>query len=500
MINIIERTTAFLKKVTSWYEKRNTEQAVRTLYSKQKYLAGFFNGFNTFLDHFTKYGAVITLALSITSFVGLSMTPGGWILVGASMLIGGIVLAAQSIFSYLDKSKKLIEAVETRDAHERQIKDLAKEIEHQYAQHDALEKELETLRQSAENLGISTDLKTTNTPPSNAKIKPIESPPNAEKENPFIQTLKNIAIYVATPFVALAQPFIRLTQLLLPQLKELINTTSPIQKRFKEFAAVLTFVTTAFTGLFTWMSSLLGGGLAQLSFLQTMTALTASLTPVGLGLICATILLTSASLLLNKIFFKDPHEQLIKELEEKREVHIDSLNQNHLLLSQIESKNELLKEKVQLLTLKIELAQNALKDKEQNKPRVIEADESKELLERPTTVNDNSSASRIDMKQKLADDIHHLQRYIQWYQEQLSKLERKEVLEKSDEDISSKDLNSLELASQVTPPLSSAITEPNVRNGERRGKSSLQKLSIFKNDVGVSDSDESLTPKKISPV
>lgn len=151
---------------------------------------------------------------------------------------------------------------------------------------------------------------------------------------------------LATPFIALAQPFIKLPQLLVPQLQELMGATTPIQQRFKELAAVLTFVTTAFTGLFTWMSSLLGGGITQLSFLQTLSALTASLTPVGLGLICATILLTSASLLLNKIFFKDPHEQLTKELEEKREVHIDSLNQNHLLLSQIESKNEYLKEKL----------------------------------------------------------------------------------------------------------------------------------------------------------
>lgn len=181
-MKIIEQTTAFLKKVTSWYEKRNTEQAVRTLYSKQKYLAGFFNGFNTFLDHFTKYGAVITLALSITSFLGFSMTPGGWMIVGASMLIGGIVLAANSIFSYLDKTKKLIEAIETRDAHERQIKDLAKEIELQYAQHDALEKELETLRHSAENFNISKDLETASILPVNAKIKPIEENKNAEKK------------------------------------------------------------------------------------------------------------------------------------------------------------------------------------------------------------------------------------------------------------------------------------------------------------------------------
>ncbi|MDR3504442.1 MAG: hypothetical protein P4L79_17890 [Legionella sp.] len=497
MIKIIERATALLKKVTSWYEKRNTEQAVKTLYSKQKYLAGFFNGFNTFLDHFTKYGAVITLALSVASFLGFSMTPVGWITVGAAMLIGGMVLAGHSIYSYLDKSKKLMESVETRDAHERQIKDLAKEIELQYAQHDALEKELETLRQSAENLGISIDLETTSAPPFKAKIKPIESESaqNGEKENQFIQALKNVAIYVATPFIVLAQPFIKLAQLLRPQLKELMDATSPIQKRFKEFAAVLTFVTTAFTGLFTWMSSLLGGGITQLSFLQTLTSLTASLTPVGLGLICATILLTSASLLLNKIFFKDPHEQLTKELEEKREVHIDSLNQNHLLLSQIESKNGYLKEKVKLLTLKIDLVQNALKDKEHNKRRVIDADESKELLEHSTTANDPSSTSETSLKQKLTDNIHSLQRYIQWYQEQLIKLERKETLEKSDEYISSEEDNSLELTSQASLPLPRAAI-----NSEGRAKSPLQRLSMFKNDGVVSDNAESLTPKKISPV
>ncbi|WP_428412846.1 hypothetical protein, partial [Legionella sp.] len=269
-MKIIERTTALLKKVTSWYEKRNTEQAVKMLYSKQKYLAGFFTGFNTFLDHFTKYGAVITLALSVSSFLGFSMTPVGWIAVGSAMLIGGVVLAGHSIYSYLNKSKKLMEAIETRDAHERQIKSLAKEIELQYAEHDVLEKELGILRQTAEKLGISPDLEIPNTSSVNIKKEPTESTQNTEIEHQFIQALKNLGTYVAIPFIALGQLFNQIVQgLKLPQLNELKNATSPIQQRFKEFAAVLTFVTTAFTGLFTWLSSLLGGGLTQLSFIQT---------------------------------------------------------------------------------------------------------------------------------------------------------------------------------------------------------------------------------------
>lgn len=497
---MIERVTALLKKVTSWYEKRNTEQAVKMLYSKQKYLAGFFTGFNTFLDHFTKYGAVITLALSVSSFLGFAMTPAGWIAVGSAMLIGGAVLAGHSIYSYLNKSQKLMEAIETRDAHESQIKSLAKEIELQYAQHDVLERELESLRQSAESLGISSDIEPPNTSSVNIKKEPIDNIKNTEKEHYFLQALKNLASYIAIPFIALGQLFDQMLRLLkLPQLKELINATSPIQTRLKEFAAVLTFVTTAFTGLFTWLSSLLGGGLTQLSFLQTSSVLAASLSPISLAIIGVTLLFISASLLLNKVFFHDPHEQLTKELEERREVLIDSLNQNHLLLSQIEYKNDSLKEKVKLLTLKIDLLQSALKDKEENKRPIVESHESRELAELFSASKDTSNPSNeTELKQKLSDNINSLQKLLQRYQKQLSELEGKEVLES--EESSSKELNSPELANQNTPSLPNVPIEFNGQNNERRGNSPLQKLSMFRKEPVVSDGGESLVPKNPSPL
>ncbi|MFJ1267378.1 hypothetical protein ACD661_02270 [Legionella lytica] len=487
MIKIIERTTALLKKVTSWYEKRNTEQAVKTLYSKQKYLAGFFTGFNTFLDHFTKYGAVITLALSVSSFLGFSMTPVGWITVGSAMLIGGIVLAAHSVYSYLDKSQKIMEAIETRDAHESQIKSLAQEIERQYAENDVLEKELRILRQSAEKLGISSELEIPSTSSANIQREPIDIAQNTEKKHTLIQTLKNLALYVATPFIVAGQFFNQWLQRLLPQLSELITATSPIQKRFKEFAAVLTFVTTAFTGLFTWLSSSLGGGLTQLSFLQTSAILAASLSPVTIGLIGAALLLVSGSLLLNKVFFSDPHEQLTTQLEERRVVLIDSLNQNQLLLSQIEYKNESLKEKVKLLTLKIDVVQNALKNKE-NKRAAVEGRESIELGELYTASQGKSNDTELD-KQKLTDNISSLQKLLHQYQEQLGKLERKEALEKLDANVPSEESNIAELV-----PI-----DLNTRSSEGQGKSNLRKFSVFSNNAVRADHDDSLAPKNSTP-
>ncbi|WP_058534916.1 hypothetical protein [Legionella saoudiensis] len=491
MIKTIEQVTAFLKKATSWYEQRNTEQAVKMLYSRQKYLAGFFNGFNTFLDHFAKYGAVITLALSITSFLGLSMTPAGWVMVGSAMLIGGVVLAGNGIYSYLNKSKQLMEAIETRDAHESQIQELAKEIELQYAQHDVLEKELKILQESAKNLNLSPDLEIASTPPVKVNIKPTEGVKNIEKENPFVQGLRKLVAYAAVPFIALGQQFMKLVPLFKLS-TELANATSPIQKRLREFAALLTFVTTSFTGLFAWASSLLGGGITQLSFLQTLSALAASLTPIGLQMICATILLISASLLLNKVFFQDPFDQLTKELEEKRAVHIDSLNQNQLLLSQIEYKNESLKEKVKLLTLQIDLKLQNTKNEEYNKKPTVEADE--QIEHAP----DSNDASKIDLKQKLIGNIQHLQLALQKYQEQLSKLEQEEMLGASDKNTSSKE----ELKLQELPipaSLPDATTEFNVRKIVESEKSPLRKFSIFKDNIALSDEDKTLTPKNRAP-
>lgn len=503
MVNLITKTTALLQKVNTWYEQRNSEQAVRALYGRQRYLAGIFNGINTFLDLFSKYGAVITLALSIASFVGLSITPVGWIVIGSVMLLGAVVIAGYSVYTYLNNSKKIISALETKEVHEIKITSLMTEIETQYAQSDGLQQELELLQKYAEYLGISPDVEIQSPPPAPVEIKPVDNaPPNAAKENRFIRALKKIGTYAAMPFIALGHLFIKLAHLLkLDQLKELIYAAIPIQKRINEFIAIAAFVTTAFTGLFMWVSSLIAGGATQLSFAQSFTLLVGALNPIGLAITGGTFLLISASVLLNKIFFKDPHEYLTTKLAQEREGLIDNLNQNQLLLSQIENKSEELQEKIRLLTIKITVKlQDTLKDSECEKRREIEGNESSERFDLFSTFKDIlSTLSKDEVEKKFTGNIHSLKQLILGYQAQLGKLQMRSALEEHDRGSFSGELNPQELILSTPSPAGDERICPNNEESEKHRicgderDNLLLKFGLFKTDLRVDGRDTPFT-------
>ncbi len=358
--NIITQITNSFRNLITWYEQRNSEQAVRVLYSKQIYLAGAFNYINTFLNHFTKYGTVITTLLAISSFLGLHMTPVSWMVVVGAMLIGGVFFADYIRNDYFNKSNALMHALELTAEQDSKIIDLKTRIENEYLQQDAYEHELEELCKTAEDLDIPLNKE--------IKISPSSSPVNSSVQKSISRAdiiehgmlyliLDQLVTYITMPFRLLRNSLQANLPAVTDAIKRIIDIGSPIFTKMKEFIEILSLVTASFSGMVIGVASVIDVNVKNQSFILSLKMVAGTLSPISMGLIYSAIFLVSATLLFNKIFFQDPYEQLATKNKQEREVQADNLNQNQLLLSLAEHKNEILREKISILKLKINLKQ-----------------------------------------------------------------------------------------------------------------------------------------------
>ena len=290
-----------LKNIAYLYSRLNRRQALKMLNDAEGRAAlATGQGMQTFIETTTKMSAVFGMAITAASLIGLAMTPIGWIVVGSAFLAGVLGFSIYKVYSAHQDIKKLINNINEISAKKLELAALGL--------FDELEK-LEAIEKMHLDFVKQHNI--------NATSQKLALEEIDRKSMTVYDGLKIGANIVTYPFLWIAKK----TKLIKSRsdastgVVSFVELVTPAIIKVREFIKFYSITMAVVSGGLFLAAHIAGINIASMGAVAAFTALTGLSGPIGLGIVLGAALIIASILLVNKVFFADPLNQLIDEQE-----------------------------------------------------------------------------------------------------------------------------------------------------------------------------------------
>ncbi len=287
----------FIKNLYRLYYDKNLTLAQYLLALRTHHVGALFSGLGGAITVATYVGAVIAQITMITSLVGVSITPIGWLVIGSGFCAAVVGFAIYSYHRFLWQCQKL-----EKDHHRHVIFESIKEsLVKQIA--DKTE-ELKILKASLLARGIIS-----------------QQEYEAEVD---LQVQHNKLINAMFPPKEPKLKILKIFKKMYSKYDELITNLNPLYLKILEFVAVYGITLAAINGVLTGAALFLGISVGHLGVIAGFATISAALGvslsgPIGIGIIFGIALVITSVLLIKKFFFDEPFQALTDKVQEQAE-------------------------------------------------------------------------------------------------------------------------------------------------------------------------------------
>lgn len=311
----------FISWFSDGYKRLNIFLAKQNLdVSKNKYVPVVVAGTSEFFEQITKLGAFFALALTVTGFISLSITPAGWALLSGGFVLGAIGLAFYKIYNVihdLDKLSDQQDKITSLENKLTRINGLLSQYRLKKAAKQALAKELGIdVGKLEKHHELDIDKLLTGAPGDNAAQKHEKL---SDKIDGILlkslNTLLGIGVLVAKKihvYNTIAK-LVGLVKSAVDSVKKLYNNCSPLVKKILEFSSIAGLTLTTIGGGLIASSHILGINMASLGIISAFGAVTGLTGGLAIGVFAMVAFTVAAIFVVNKIFFADPVNQFASD-------------------------------------------------------------------------------------------------------------------------------------------------------------------------------------------
>lgn len=316
----------WLSNMSSGYRRFNIFLAKQNLnVSKNKFIPVVIAGISNFFENLTKLGAFFALALTITGFISLSITPAGWALLSGGFIVGAIGLAFYKIYNVIHDLDKLADQQDKISTLEKKLVKLTQSlVEYKFtklANQDLAKKLGINISKLYKYNEVDLDKLLDEITTSNI-VKPQHQKLSNKIDGVIgtgVKFLLSVGVFVTKKIHVynIINSFIEFSKLAFNLAKRLYNNCNPVVQKIIELSSIAGLTLASIGGSLVAASHILGVSMASLGIISAFTAITGLTGGIAIGVFALIAFTVAAIFVVNKVFFIDPLNQFADDSKTK---------------------------------------------------------------------------------------------------------------------------------------------------------------------------------------